>query len=207
MFDCQIQRYYYDLHNVEYKYWKVYNNGKYFSIKPHDFTPEDTSAIQVEIYQGKLNDLGNDEYALSKSWYEKNRSTKVRILKNHMYNYFGNIVKSKSKFNLWTTFKDFQSKLSGKGYSKGFLSSNARATNEFKDRTTVVYAINKYVSPMVIHFFNTHGITVDQDRYALSEMIQFIFRSALRSNQKINLYVPSLRMRQLLEQWLGERTS
>jgi hypothetical protein len=202
MFDCQIQRYYYDLHDVDYKYWKVDNNGKHYNITPHDFAPEDTSEIHVNIYRGKLNDIGSDTTALSKSWYERNKSTKVKILKNHVYNYFYNVTKSKSKFNLWTTFKDYQSKLSGKGYSKGFLSSNARATNEYMDRTTVAYAINKYVSPMVVHFFNTHGITIDQDRYALSEMIQFIFRSALRSGQEINLYVPSLRMRQLLEQWL-----
>ena len=207
MFDCQIQRYYYDLHQIDYKYWKVYHNGENFSIKPHDFTPEDTSEIKVNIYQGKLNDIGINEYALSKSWYDKNKGTKVKILRNHMYNYFGNIIKSKSKYNLWTTFKDYQTKVSGKGYSKGFLSSNARATNEYKDRTTVAYTINKYVSPMVVHFFGTHGITIDQDRYALSEMIQFIFRSALRDGQKIELYVPSSRMRLLLELWLGERTS
>ena len=40
--------------------------------------------------------------------------------------------------------------------------------------------------------------------YALSEMIQFICRSAIRKNEKIQVYVPSERMRNLLRQYVSD---
>ena len=53
----------------------------------------------------------------------------------------------------------------------------------------------------------------DGDMWALQEMLQFIFRSRLRGNEnvktledrEINLYIPSKRMRNLLEDWLGDK--
>ena len=50
----------------------------------------------------------------------------------------------------------------------------------------------------------TNGVSVDEDGFALSEMIQFIWRSAIRDGKEITLYVPSSRMRNLLLDWLEE---
>ena len=52
----------------------------------------------------------------------------------------------------------------------------------------------------------------DDDMWALQEMLQYIFRSRLRGNEevknledrKINLYIPSKRMRGLIESWLND---
>ena len=43
---------------------------------------------------------------------------------------------------------------------------------------------------------------VDKDLWALSNMVQFVFRSRLRKGEPINLYVPSKRMRELFLKWL-----
>lgn len=203
MFSAQIQRYYYDLHGISYEYYSVAMNadGRTASLmqyKENGKAPKGT----VDIYEGKLNIIGDGMTALSKSWYLKNRYAKIEVLRNNTLNYFVHITKSKSKFNLWTTFKDYKNKVSGKGYSRGFLASNARATNEYKDRTTVAYTINKFLSPILVSFFARHGISVDQDMFATSELVQFIYRSALREDQRISLYIPSERMRTLLKQWL-----
>ena len=45
--------------------------------------------------------------------------------------------------------------------------------------------------------------TFDKDLWALSNMIQFVFRSRLRKGESINLYVPSSRMRELFLKWLN----
>ena len=45
---------------------------------------------------------------------------------------------------------------------------------------------------------------MDQDGYALSEMLQWIWRSAIRDGKEINLYIPSKRMRTLLTDWIDE---
>ena len=50
------------------------------------------------------------------------------------------------------------------------------------------------------------------DLWALQEMLQYVWRSRIRGNEdtksledrKINLYIPSKRMRNLLEQWLND---
>jgi hypothetical protein len=112
-------------------------------------------------------------------------------------------AKTKTNENLWTTFKESQEIISGKGYTKGFLSSNTRATNEFRDRTAVAYLINKYFNPNVKLFFERYNITVDQDAFAVSEMLQFIWRSAIRDGKEIQLYIPSSRMRNLLIAWIN----
>ena len=45
------------------------------------------------------------------------------------------------------------------------------------------------------------------DEYALSEMIQWIWRSAIRDGKEIWVYIPSRRMRELLKKWLLDLSS
>jgi hypothetical protein len=43
---------------------------------------------------------------------------------------------------------------------------------------------------------------INQDMYALSVLIQWLFRSAVRKGEEVWIYIPSKRMRSLLERWL-----
>ena len=52
-----------------------------------------------------------------------------------------------------------------------------------------------------------NGIAVDGDGYALSEMLQFIWRSAIRDGKEIWVYIPSIRMRSLLKEWIEANSS
>jgi hypothetical protein len=114
------------------------------------------------------------------------------------------MVKSPVNNNIWTTFKDYKQKLSGGGYAKGFLPSNSRATNAYKDRTCLAYCLNRFIDPLIVKFFEKHNVTVSENEYALSEMLQFIWRSAIREGKEINVYIPSKRMRDLLIQWIKD---
>ena len=143
---------------------------------------------------------------LSKSWYDNQNKKKLdgmEVLKKNMYNFFRNVCKSKAEDNMWTTFKDYQSKCKGKGYAKGFVSCNARATNEFRHKKNLAYCTNIFNNPILIKFFTSKGVVVDEDAYALGELIQWIFRSQLRDDKPINIYIPSQRMRELLKNWLS----
>ena len=62
------------------------------------------------------------------------------------------------------------------------------------------------MNPVVKNFFVKHKITIDEDGYALSEMLQFIWRSAIRDGKEIWIYIPSVRMRSLLKQWINENS-
>lgn len=88
---------------------------------------------------------------------------------------------------MWTTYTEYRSKIKGNGYTKGFIGCNARAFNKFKHKTSVAYLVNRYVNPIIFGFFDERGIRIDQDLYALSEMLQWIWRSAIREDKEINV--------------------
>lgn len=140
---------------------------------------------------------------MSKNWY-KNRKEILKTLKNNTENYFKNIAKAKSSDIIWTTFKDFEQQVRGRGYTKSFVSSNLRATNEYSDRHNLAYTINKFLNPIIEKFFQTHDVKVDEEMFALSELIQWVWRSAIREDEEINLYLPSKRMREVLYKWLDD---
>jgi len=209
MFNAQTQSYYYNYYNIQYnRLYVKHENGEY------QFTKEPTSkACKYDFRKlinicdiDKLNFIGEKPHSLSKSWYERNTDNSlIEQLQKNTGNYFKNIVKSPSEKNIWTTFKDYQSLLSGKGYAKGYVASNMRATNEYMDRDCIAYLVNKYFNPNIKQFFVMNGITVNEDGYAISEMLQFIWRSAIRRGNPINLYIPSKRMRDLLINWINSQ--
>lgn len=215
MFKGQLQRYYYDLNKIEYEYKSVTSvdglNCKKYKLVEYEET--DTTYLRdlINICDNeKLNLVGKAKgrsNPLSKSWYDNQNRRKLDgmdILKTNMENFFRNICKSKTNENMWTTFKDYQSKCKGKGFAKGFVPCNARATNEFRNKKNLAYCINVFNNPMIMKFFTSKGVAVDEETYALSELIQWIFRSQLRDGKEINLYIPSERMRFLLMQWLDK---
>ena len=99
-------------------------------------------------------------------------------------------------------FKQYKNAIQGKGYAKSFLSCNARATNAYSDRTAVAYMCNIFFNPILKNFFEQKGVRIEEDKWALSELLQFLFRSGIRKGEDIRLYIPSLRMRNLLKRWM-----
>lgn len=200
LFDAQIQKYYYDYFQVPYN--KMY-------LKDLQIV-ESYQELDLSMYKNlinicdneKMNRIGESDGSLSSTWYQRNNKVLFGILKANCENYFKNIVKGKSKDNMWTTFKDSKNLIKGKGYTKGFVSLSTRATNLYIDKYNIAYLANRYLNPVIKNFFYFHGIKVDEDGFALSELIQFIFRSRIRNEEPISIYIPSLRMRKLLENWI-----
>jgi hypothetical protein len=228
-FTGQLQCYYYRFFKVKYKYAHIIEEekekeyNKRYKLEDQIYNEpqeEDESKYNQLIHicqDEKLNKIGGDkeEYfkrknkkilgSLSKSWYEENKEKQqiIKILKNNTYNFFSNKIEgNQSNDNMWTTFNDYKNIIKGNGYTKGFVSCNARATNDYVDKTTLAYLINRYITPTIKNFFIDNKIEIDEDEFALSEMLQWIFRSQIRTEKEINLYIPSLRMRILLEEWL-----
>ena len=216
MFDAQIQKYYYDYFEMEYEYYHIEKNiNDYKIVKTisfdydNEFKKKAKSLINI-IDNEKLNAIG-DSYgtgkyktALSKTWYYKNKDNDlIKTLKKNMTNFFRHYCEDKSELNMWTTFNDYKQLLKGKGYTKGFIPCNSRATNQYSHKKNCAYVINRYINPFCESFFTQRGITIDQDKYALSEMLQWIWRSAIRNNEPINVYIPSVRMRNLLVTFLS----
>ena len=201
LFNYQLQKYYYDYYNFKYEYLyiknfelttekQIYNLSKYKN--------------KINICENeKLNSIGDSYNSLSYNWYNRNNNNiLIKILKNNCENYFKNIVKTPSKFNMWTTFKEYKNIVKGKGYTKGFVSLSMRATNLYKDKKSIAYLSNRYFNPIIKNFFVSNGIQINEDGFALSELLQFLFRSQIRIGKKINLYIPNSRMRNILKKWM-----
>lgn len=222
LFRGQIQCYYYQMHNIQFKYKSVesyIDNGE-TKFRLCDYRQhEDLNHIKklINLYAGKLNDIGKPtrrtKFPLSKSWYDKANKEKLMIIKNNTYNYFRHICKTTNSASLWTTFKDRspqdenetkpKTKVTPLGYKNSYVPCTMRATNEYKDRSSVAYLINRFENPIITSFLSKNGAEVNQDIFALSELIQFIWRSQIRDGKPINLYIPSERMRMLLIEWLN----
>ena len=213
MFDAQVQRYYYDYYKLPYKY--IYVSGdcpdNYSFTENYTLRSKNTYDYGELIHildDEKLNRIGDREFDLSKTWYDRNKNnTSMKQLKNNITNFFVNKRRTKTCDNLWTTFKDYKTLLNGKGYGRGFVALNMRASNDYADRTSIVYPVNRYLNTGVKNFFLQHNVDVDEDGFALSEMVQFIWRSAIRKGEEIYVYIPSIRMRNLLKNWIEQNSN
>lgn len=210
MFDAQVQKYYFDIHGIEVqRIGTVCEDGRYHfcdTVHVPAYVSELPSKIHI-VDDDKLNKIGETRSSLSVSWFSKARDAKgqplIKQLRNNLTNLFKNKFSSSSNQNLWTAFKDYQSLLKGKGYTKGFLSCNVRATNAYRNRDCLAYCVNIYYNPLLKNYFQEQGVKVREDEYALSEMIQWVWRSAIRDGKDIWIYIPSRRMRELFQNWLS----
>lgn len=209
-FDLQLQKYYYDYFDLKYTYLSVDGDQiENYHLVPYNknlnYIKYDYSNLIHICDLDKMNMIGDRASDLSKSWYLRNKNNaSMKTLKDNLLNFFRNIRNDSSSDNIWTTFSDYKNILKGKGYTKGFLPLNSRATNEYRERTSIAYLVNRYLNPFVKNFFTSNGIDVDEEGYALSEMLQFIWRSAIRDGKEIWIYIPSIRMRTLLKKWIKE---
>lgn len=118
--------------------------------------------------------------------------------------------------------EDFEGKSKGsKKWSKHILRSpfkdtkntqcavpfNIRATNDFVDKSCLAFLIDVHYDYSVKSFFEQYDIHLDNEKYALNTLVQWIWRSRIRKGEEINLYIPSKRMRHLLMKWLGYQES
>lgn len=212
LFDGQIQKAYYDMYNKKYKYHSLSE----FDLCEYNFDKEIVKKCKglINLYEGNLNEIGEKDFSLSYSWYNTNKNNLqvLKLLKNHKSNYLKHITKSKSKEAMWTTYKQFGSvdmsdKMKDKNYNlKSFVAHNARATNLYKERFNLCYLVNRFLNPVYVNFFKEKNINIDLEKYSLSELLQWIWRSRIREGESINLYIPSKRMRNLLINWLDENS-
>lgn len=201
MFDAQIMRYMLDFNGVAYDKLSAKKTDAGYELIPY------TNAYDHEYYASrihildhrKLNSVGDMYWDLSSTWYKKHAKTgEVDQIGKNCYNFFHNIVHQTSDHCMWTTFKAYQDKVCPRSFKKGFLAQNARATNQFADRVAVAYTVNQFMLTPTKMFLQNNGIAVDENAYALSNMIQFIWRSNIRQGGEVDVYVPSSRMRELL---------
>lgn len=95
-------------------------------------------------------------------------------------------------------------KIQVRGYppSECFLYAGTRATNLYSHKTVMIHAFNRYPLVSVSSYLQDYGFPVDPDHFALTELIQWVWRSAIREGKPIKLCIIPIRMRRLFDGWL-----
>lgn len=219
MFEGQPLYYYLKHRGVQFTKYSAYRDdvltdGEFsFAV---DYNPifdkiHDLKSLVTICQNKKWNKVGEDRNALSTSWFlrhSRKNDPDIKSIQNNLHN-FRVQNKFRSEQVLWTCVQKFKEQIEVDGYKKSFLAVNAKGTNDYADRTYIAYITNIYMNPMLInmlHLDSKEEERIDQDKYALSEMVQFIWRSAIRKGEPITVYVPSSRMRGLLEKWIEENS-
>lgn len=206
LFEGCMLKYYFDLYRIDYEKFSINQNenGEY-QLSGFSEPNKEKYRQLINLYSDAdiNNNFRQKQTNLSTNWFRSNTNeSAIKQIKNNLSNYARHKCKAKSADVMWTTFRREKYRLSGKGYTNGYVSINCRATNKYSDKHTLMYAANYYPNPEIIKFFNARNITVDQSKYALAELLQWIWRSAIRNDEKINIFIQSNRMRELLREWL-----
>lgn len=90
----------------------------------------------------------------------------------------------------------------GTGLAKAqWLPSITRGTNDYIDKTVMVYLHNENMHPHMAQFLDM-GSDESKEHHAISEMIQVIYRTAIRKSEPITFVCPDARSTKTLNDWL-----
>ncbi len=222
-FKTQLHYFYFQYYEIPFGIYYLINNLRKREIsedisKYDEIVWKHRVANQITILDNKkMNEIGNSylaknnkivyKTALSKTWYQRKKKDNPEMIeqvRNNLSNYFKNKPYKPSGERLWTCFVSEKEVLKSKNVNIGCWEAfNCRATNKWGNRKYLAYLINRYLDPSYQLFFNQNNIKLDGDQNALSELIQWIWRSRIRNFEDIEIYIPSFRMRNLLKEFLG----
>ena len=183
----------------------------------------------VTVHGGPMNDIGREgwdngkrasqAHPFSSGWLGRQTADVLKKVQASTSNFFLEVAKAPANKVAWTTVKEHRTSLKGRGYARskdrksnpdmcegegyGFLPWTAQATNDYCEVEAMAYLMNVYYHPDVKAYFEALGGNVSQDLYALSALLQWVWRSRIRRSQPIKLFIPSERMRDLFNRWLA----
>ena len=84
-----------------------------------------------------------------------------------------------------------------------WLSVHTRATNDYSNKSMVAHCYNRYPLQPIKVYLQSCGVPIDEERYAVSSLLQFVWRSRIRNGEPIVLLIPNYRMCKLFVDWLN----
>ena len=85
-----------------------------------------------------------------------------------------------------------------------WLHSGCRATNKYSYKWYLAHCYDRHPNLSVETYLYEYGSPIDKNVFALSEMLQWIWRSRIRNGEPIVLAIPNMRMHNLFLDWLNE---
>ena len=158
-----------------------------------------------------------NNYSLSSSWWTEANSDQIKHVKNY-------IESSAKKCGMlsndvcWTLPKSRAIKSKGankvvvkpQGYTKDsngnpcYLSVITRATNDYAHKKMMIHCYNRYPIQSVKAYLQDYGNPIDNNVFALSEMLQWLWRGCIRKGEPMCVAIGSKRMYNLFVDWLND---
>ena len=82
-----------------------------------------------------------------------------------------------------------------------WVSNTTRGTNDYAHCSHLIYLYDQHPNQYLTRWLDDSSREF-ADQYALTELVQWVWRSRIRKGQPITLYLPCPRMRKLFEEWL-----
>ena len=131
-----------------------------------------------------------------------NKASRDDVIYTHPKNRFDSDSKSK------TLIKPlgFYRKKVGNVESVCWLASSTKATNLYADKWCLIHCYNRYPQTPVEAYINDYGsdigVRLNPEVFALSEMLQWVWRSRIRKGEPIVLAIGSARMCRIFSRWI-----
>lgn len=173
----------------------------------------------VGVQQSEKIDEQLRSSSFSSTWYENSKNDLSIISK-----YIRNVCRAEgveAEHVMWTAKSDYVEKIDGKRkngrvvkpvglmyYKKDgekhtcWVGCNAKATNIYQDKQMLVHCYNRYPHRTLLSFMQDCGYPIEDGRFALAELLQWVWRSRIRKGEPIKLAILPKRMRMLFKDWL-----
>lgn len=230
MFDGSLMKTWLDIHTINYMYYnppELRTNRQVKKVvqdKLHIVdTPRSLKKLNRNNKTGVLLKTAFSKNAYARWW--KQDPDIMDVIRKACDNTIRHKFPAKSDV-YYTVFKDWADKVEGERMKKiiqnfheetgeevdidlgsdiktdNFVAKNQKATNMYSHCNAAIYLCNTYPNLTVNNYISGLGGEVDSDIYALSELIQWIFRGCIRNGEDMWVMIASDRMRQLLEDWM-----
>ena len=197
-------RYYCDIYKISIE-WRHLEDGKikdgYLALKP--------PKLNLLSPVGLPSDMS---CSCSKYWYKGHFSKgKISDTAKKVRNAFRNLrltfKTSERTLYYWTCYKEYAGDFADKNLSKKkWKPCNLRATNDLTECIIVGYFVNRFMNVAVKNFIESKGVEIDERALALSELIQFVWRSNIRTQEekKVTVFIPAFELLKDFKDWLKE---
>ena len=86
-------------------------------------------------------------------------------------------------------------------FSANWIANTTRGTNDYSHCSNLLYLYDQHVNPTIARWLSVPAGKFSE-QYALTELIQWVWRSRIRNGKPIILYLPNNRMRRILQSYL-----
>lgn len=151
------------------------------------------------------------KYPLSKSWWENSpKDHQEEVIKAMRAVFKGSRLPSADLF--YTLPKNRVIKEDGKVapiqvrelQKNNFLACSIRATNEYASKRLAVHAYSLHPNQSVKAYLQDLGYECDDKIYALTTLIQWLWRGCIRNEEEMQVAILSDRMNSIFLEWLNE---